>query len=439
MQKHKYNIFPEMNSEDYAMLLSDLQTNGYDVTLPIWLYEGDILDGWNRYRACNEIGMQPVFADFEGSALDAIYFVLRTNKRRNLNSSQWACVAVEAKEIIAVLDEQIEDERRKNISKNNVNQYTKDESAMGKLISPSQNEAQQDKAKSQKKEKRKKRAILAGMFNTNSTYIDKAGNLKDEDPEEFNRVKTGAKTIPEAEKEKKKEAKEKAKKEALERLSVEMQSIGIDNISEGWHRLGSQYLFYGDSRSNEFISFIPKGVQFAFADPPYNADVAKWDNDFIWQHDYLSDIADVVGVTPGGWNAYEFYRQTEMPYIWETVCYIKNGMTHGKCGYANFIKCSIFGKQKPVIKQDLWTITIKINETEDTNYKGRKPYDFMIHLIELFTKQGGVIVDPFAGSGTTLLVSESMGRVSYNAEIQKEQCIEIINRAITKGLKYERI
>lgn len=38
---------------------------------------------------------------------------MRTNKRRNLTSSQWAAVAVEADEIIAAIKAKVEGERRK--------------------------------------------------------------------------------------------------------------------------------------------------------------------------------------------------------------------------------------------------------------------------------------------------------------------------------------
>jgi hypothetical protein len=87
MNKHKFNIFPEMNEEDYSRLKADIEANGYDETLPIWTFEEAILDGWNRQRACNELNIKPVYKQFEGSSTQAIEFVMRTNKRRNLTIS----------------------------------------------------------------------------------------------------------------------------------------------------------------------------------------------------------------------------------------------------------------------------------------------------------------------------------------------------------------
>ena len=147
---------------------------------------------------------------------------------------------------------------------------------------------------------------------------------------------------------------------------------GITSLKKGWFKIGNQYLYYGSNIDDIFLSFIPD-CKFAFADPPYNAEIADWDKGFLWEQDYLQDIAEIVAVTPGGWNAYGFYQQTKMNYIWEMVCWIKNGMTHGRCGYANFIKASIFSNNKVKISQDFWDITIKTSETEETNHKGRKP------------------------------------------------------------------
>jgi len=203
----------------------------------------------------------------------------------------------------------------------------------------------------------------------------------------------------------------------------------IKDIEPGWYKLGNQHLYYGSNLEKQFIKYLPK-CKLAFADPPYNAGVDDWDKDFKWEQDYLQDVAEIVAVTPGGWNAFNFYRETNMIYVWEMCCWISNGMTHGKCGYANFIKTSIFGKGKVKIPQDFFQITIKTSETEDTKHKGRKPYAYMWHIIDLFTSKKDCIVDPFAGSGTTLLMSEKMERVSYNAEIKKEHCLQIINRTI---------
>ena len=83
MKKHKFNIFPEMVQDDYSRLKYDLMNNGFDPKTPIYLYEGEILDGWNRYKACQELDIFPEYVVFEGTDTEAINFVMRTNKRSN--------------------------------------------------------------------------------------------------------------------------------------------------------------------------------------------------------------------------------------------------------------------------------------------------------------------------------------------------------------------
>ena len=58
------------------------------------------------------------------------------------------------------------------------------------------------------------------------------------------------------------------------------------------------------------------------------------------------------------------------------------------------------------------TITAKIHPTQKSIY-------VLKNLIELFTDIGDVVIDPCAGSGTTLLAAEELGRKSYGFEIKK--------------------
>jgi len=50
----------------------------------------------------------------------------------------------------------------------------------------------------------------------------------------------------------------------------------------------------------------------------------------------------------------------------------------------------------------------------------QKPVKVLKRLIEIFTDPGDVVIDPCAGSGTTLRASYEMGRESYGFEIEKE-------------------
>jgi hypothetical protein len=84
------NLLPMTSASEFANLKSDIAANG--LLQPIRLFDGRILDGRNRYRACREIGYAfgPAdFREFEGDYSAAEAFVFSTNfQRRQLSKAQ---------------------------------------------------------------------------------------------------------------------------------------------------------------------------------------------------------------------------------------------------------------------------------------------------------------------------------------------------------------
>jgi hypothetical protein len=79
--------FPQILPEDFDKLAADIKLHG--LHQPIVLYQGKILDGNNRYRACEEAGRKPTFADFNGDDAQARNFVISANiHRRHLSPEQ---------------------------------------------------------------------------------------------------------------------------------------------------------------------------------------------------------------------------------------------------------------------------------------------------------------------------------------------------------------
>jgi hypothetical protein len=202
------------------------------------------------------------------------------------------------------------------------------------------------------------------------------------------------------------------------------------NVQPGeWYLLGRHTLYCGDTSAPDFWSGMPS-AQFAFADPPYNADAAVWDSGFEWKHDWLIDKAEIVAVTPGIGSIQSFFaHDTQMPYAWSMACWIKNGMTRGALGFGNWIYAALFTRQSIHRNaQDIIEVTIKTGQTNKTEHKGRKPDELLERLIEVFTVTGDTVIDPFLGSGTTLFAADRTGRTCIGGEINPEFCNEIINR-----------
>jgi ParB family chromosome partitioning protein len=79
------NIFPLMAGDDYTALVADIAEHG--LIEPIWLYQGKVLDGRNRLRACNDLGFVPEFREYTGD--DPQSFVVSLNLvRRHLTREQ---------------------------------------------------------------------------------------------------------------------------------------------------------------------------------------------------------------------------------------------------------------------------------------------------------------------------------------------------------------
>jgi ParB-like chromosome segregation protein Spo0J len=80
-------LFPPISEEDFNKLAADIKLNG--LHQPIVRYQGKILDGNNRYRACVLVKVAPKFADFTGDDAAARNYVISANiHRRHLRSDQ---------------------------------------------------------------------------------------------------------------------------------------------------------------------------------------------------------------------------------------------------------------------------------------------------------------------------------------------------------------
>jgi len=174
-------IFPLFAEKELSDLTEDIRQNGLQT--PIWLYEGKILDGRNRYRACRTLGIQPVINYYTDSSPTA--FVLSLNlQRRHLSASERAAVAVEA---LPHFEEEAK-KRQIDLAGTRGSDLTEripegHESEISKLPYAEKGEA------------REKAAAMVGV---NARYVSDAKTIKAASPETFEQVKRGEISINEA-------------------------------------------------------------------------------------------------------------------------------------------------------------------------------------------------------------------------------------------------
>ena len=82
MERHQLSAaFPDMPDEDFEDLIHSIKEHGQRE--PITVYENKILDGWHRYRACQQLDINPMTTVYEGN--DPVSFVIDLNLHRPLS------------------------------------------------------------------------------------------------------------------------------------------------------------------------------------------------------------------------------------------------------------------------------------------------------------------------------------------------------------------
>jgi ParB-like chromosome segregation protein Spo0J len=98
--------FPLLSDERFEQLKNSIATQG--LQRPVEIYEGMILIGRHRYRACIELGIEPSIIEFTGTIEDARVRVMIENKQwRTESVSQYLACNVNT------VREMIEDEKAK--------------------------------------------------------------------------------------------------------------------------------------------------------------------------------------------------------------------------------------------------------------------------------------------------------------------------------------
>lgn len=183
-------IFPMMDGVELRALTENIKVHG--LREPVWTYNGEILDGRNRYTACMEVGIVPQYREFTGTDLDAVEFVWSLNRtRRHLTSSQAACCDAMRNKLEDAYAPVREAAKERQLS--TLKQNKADDAPVRQLIAE------------RSSDDRKTTAIRAKVAGTNRAYVDLADRLLNEKPEVFAQVQAGEKTLTEVQREIKRE------------------------------------------------------------------------------------------------------------------------------------------------------------------------------------------------------------------------------------------
>jgi N6-adenosine-specific RNA methylase IME4 len=213
------DIFPLMQGEDYENFKADIRANGLHES--IWLHPEDdsIIDGRNRYRACLDLGIEPIYQNWTGRG-SLIAFVVSLNlHRRHLTTGQWTTAATKA---LPFFEAEAKERQVKggetthghHYQENNKQPKQQNVLQLGEIF------PQAVTTKPDKKERAAKSTEqVAEKFNTNGRYVADCKRLQSTHPHLFSLIESGRLEIPDARR--------------LEKFSREDQDIILKMVSEG--------------------------------------------------------------------------------------------------------------------------------------------------------------------------------------------------------------
>jgi len=174
------NLFPLLQGDEFDDFCQDILENG--LLEPIWLHpNGKIIDGRNRYNACQKVGVAPRYKTWDGQG-SLVSFVVSLNlHRRHLTSGQKAALAVELEPFFAA------EAKERQVATQLQGKSKDGEPVFGE-------------GKNSLTEKGQARDQAAAAVGANGRYVSDAKRLKREAPQVFEQVKSGEISIPEAKK-----------------------------------------------------------------------------------------------------------------------------------------------------------------------------------------------------------------------------------------------
>lgn len=169
------DVWPMMDEAKLAELADDIRKNGQLV--PVWLYEGKILDGRNRWAACKIAGVEPKTKEYTGDEPTA-FAVSLNDRRRHMGKSALAAVAAELEPHFAA------DAKRRQKQHGGT--------------APGKPKTLVEKVPQVSTKAREEAAKSVGV---NDRYVSDAKKVKTEAPEVFERLKAGKITLQDAKRE----------------------------------------------------------------------------------------------------------------------------------------------------------------------------------------------------------------------------------------------
>lgn len=238
-------------------------------------------------------------------------------------------------------------------------------------------------------------------------------------------------------------------------VEAELQKPTFSKAGDLW-MLGEHRLFCGDSTKPETFDLLMNGkkANLVVTDPPYNVDykgsAGKIKNDSMVEDQFeqfllaayqqmeaaMADDASIY-VFHSDSHGLAFRKAFEEAGFYLSGCCIwkKQSLVLGRSPYQWQHEPVLFGWKKKGKHQ--WytgrkesTIWEFDKPKKNKDHPTMKPIALVSYPIMNSTMTGCLVLDPFGGSGSTLIACEQTGRVCYTVELDEKFCDVIVRRYI---------
>ena len=401
-------LIPPLSNDEYNGLERSLIDEGCRDKLITW--DDTIIDGHNRYEICTKHGIpyQVEERDFESIEDVKVWMIDNQKSRRNLTDGWKWELAQTRKAILA-------EKGKQNISANKGGTTT---------LSTIDKEAHNTQATIAKE---------LGWSTGKVAMADKVWKAADEETKE--KVRAGEVSINQAYNDVKKQEKENQKADKKEQAIKKFQIASVNYKDDDIKILFEDFRTGCDKIQDESIDAI-------ITDPPYPIEFID-----LWAD--MFEIADRVLkpsrylVTYANHQNLDkiFQLPNKLKYYWTfKLDFTAKPIAMGRNLIATWKPVIVY--QKLPFKKIEETIEDQVKETKAFNYQERDYHDLnwgqslgkFEYLIEKFSKPGETILEPFAGTGTTLVACKHTKRKCIGFEIEKEKYESIIKGRIVEGV-----
>lgn len=405
------DLFPMLGEAELHELAEDIREHGLQEQIVRCDHDGEqvILDGRNRFRACEMAGVEPAFRDYFGA--DPIGFSIRANlKRRHLTTGQKAMLALKVEPLYAA-------EAKKAQQEHAGTAPGRPKESLGADLHQVSSEPRKTAARGMtfsKPRAPRAAARAASSTGTSGRSVAQAKRVAEKAPNLAEQVIAGTLAIDRADR-------------IIRDREAEARRVEQAKAQRAHQEAGTRVeVRHGDFR--EVLADLTN-VDAIITDPPYPreflpllADLASW-------ADKVLTPDGVLAVLFGQSHLPEVYRLLDgyRPYRW-TMSYLTPG-----AGYSSHAgRCQSNWKPVLVYGGGPRFGDVLRSEAQDAGAKALhewgQDYGAFHTLVERLTLPGQTVVDPFAGSGTTLLAAQALGRHAIGAELDPDHAATAARR-----------